>query len=163
MERIITLNINHEHHKVIVRSHESLLDVLRNKLGLTGTKECCNEGDCGACTVIMGGRAVNACLVLALEAEGEEIFTVEGLAEGAHLHPLQDAFMKYGGFQCGFCTPGMLMSAKALLDEDPDPTEVEIRKGISGNLCRCTGYVKIIQSIKEAASSMKGGAEHEHE
>jgi carbon-monoxide dehydrogenase small subunit len=159
MERIITLNINQERHKVIVRSHESLLDVLRNKLGLTGTKECCNEGDCGACTVIMGGRAVNACLVLAVEAEGEEIFTVEGLAEGPRLHPLQDAFIKFGGFQCGFCTPGMLMSAKALLDEDPDPTEVEIRKGISGNLCRCTGYVKIIQSIREAASSMKEGAE----
>jgi aerobic carbon-monoxide dehydrogenase small subunit len=163
MERIITLNVNREDHKVIVRSHESLLDVLRNKLGLTGTKECCNEGDCGACTVIMGGRAVNACLVLAVEAEGQEIETVEGLAQGAHLHPLQEAFMKFGGFQCGFCTPGMLMSAKALLDANPDPTEEEIRKGISGNLCRCTGYVKIIQSIKEAALSMNGGAAHGHE
>src|SRR5208283_5708003 len=110
MERIITLNVNGEDHKVIVRSHESLLDVLRNKLGLTGTKECCNEGDCGACTVIMGGRAVNACLVLAVEAEGQEIQTVEGLAQGTRLHPLQEAFMKFGGFQCGFCTPGMLMS-----------------------------------------------------
>ncbi len=159
MEKIIELSVNGERLRVIAQAKESLLDVLRNKLGLTGTKECCNEGDCGACTVIMGGRAVNACLVLAVEAEGEEILTVEGLAEGARLHPLQEAFMKYGGFQCGFCTPGMLMSAKALLDENPDPTEEEIRNGISGNLCRCTGYVKIIQSIKEAAKSMKGGRE----
>ena len=161
MERIIALNINHEQYKVIVKPGESLLDVLRNKLGLTGTKECCNEGDCGACTVIMGGRAVNACLVLAVEAEGEEILTVEGLAQGAQLHPLQEAFINCGGFQCGFCTPGMLMSAKALLDENPDPTEEEIRKGISGNLCRCTGYVKIIQSVKEAARSMRGGTNNE--
>jgi len=163
LERVINLNINQERYKVIARPHESLLDILRNRLGLTGTKECCNEGDCGACTVIMGGRAVNACLVLAMEAEGEEIFTVEGLAQGTHLHPLQEAFMKFGGFQCGFCTPGMLMSAKALLDENPEPTEEEIRKGISGNLCRCTGYVKIIESIKEAALSMKGGQKSEQE
>ncbi len=161
MERIVALNINGERYKVIVRPHESLLDVLRKKLGLTGTKECCNEGDCGACTVIMGGRAVNACLVLAVEAEGEEITTVEGLAQGTQLHPLQEAFMKFGGFQCGFCTPGMLMSAKALLDENPDPTEEEIRKGISGNLCRCTGYVKIIESIREAALSMRGATNNE--
>jgi carbon-monoxide dehydrogenase small subunit len=158
MERIVELNINHEEYKVIVRPHESLLDVLRNKLGLTGTKECCNEGDCGACTVVMGGRAVNACLVLAMEAEGEKILTVEGLAQGTRLHPLQAAFIKYGGFQCGFCTPGMLMSAKALLDENPDPTDEEIRSGISGNLCRCTGYVKIIQSIREAAKVMRTGS-----
>ncbi|OPY64250.1 MAG: Nicotinate dehydrogenase small FeS subunit [Syntrophorhabdaceae bacterium PtaU1.Bin034] len=155
MERIINLKINREQHKVIAESHESLLHVLRHKLGLTGTKECCNEGDCGACTVIMGGRAVNACLVLAVEAEGEEILTVEGLAQGTRLHPLQEAFIEYGGFQCGFCTPGMLMSAKALLDENPNPTDEEIRQGISGNLCRCTGYVKIIQSIREAAKSMQ--------
>lgn len=161
MERIIKLNINQEIYTVITRTGESLLDVLRNRLGLTGTKECCNEGDCGACTVIMGGRAVNACLVLAVEAEGEEILTVEGLAQGAALHPLQEAFIKCGGFQCGFCTPGMLMSAKALLDENPDPTEDEIRRGISGNLCRCTGYVKIIDSIKEAASIMRQGENNE--
>ena len=159
MERILTLNINHEQHKVIAAPHQSLLDVLRNKLGLTGTKECCNEGDCGACTVIMGGRAVNSCLVLAVEAEGEEILTVEGLAEGARLHPLQEAFVKYGGFQCGFCTPGMLMSAKALLDENPDPTDEEIREAVSGNLCRCTGYVKIIESIREASKSMNRAGE----
>lgn len=156
MEKIIELSVNGERLRVIAQAKESLLDVLRNKLGLTGTKECCNEGDCGACTVILGARAVNACLVLAMEAEGQEILTVEGLAEGARLHPLQEAFVRYGGFQCGFCTPGMLMSAKALLDENPDPTEEEIRTGISGNLCRCTGYIKIIQSITEAAKSIRG-------
>lgn len=161
MERIIGLRVNKEDYKVMVRPGESLLDVLRNRLGMTGTKECCNEGDCGACTVIMGGRAVNACLVLAVEAEGEEILTVEGLARGGGLHPLQEAFIKCGGFQCGFCTPGMLMSAKALLDENPDPTEDEIRRGISGNLCRCTGYVKIIDSVKEAASVMRQGESNE--
>ncbi len=161
MERIVKLNVNGEWHKVIVRPYESLLDVLRSKLGLTGTKKGCNEGDCGACTVIINGRAVNACLVLAVEVEGDNILTVEGLAEGPHLHPLQEAFMKFGGFQCGFCTPGMLMSAKALLDEIPDPTDEEIRKGISGNLCRCTGYVKIIESIREAASTMRGAGKNE--
>jgi aerobic carbon-monoxide dehydrogenase small subunit len=161
MERIVKLNINQEVYTVIARTGESLLDVLRNRLGLTGAKECCNEGDCGACTVIMGGRAVNACLVLAVEAEGEEILTVEGLAQGTALHPLQEAFIKCGGFQCGFCTPGVLMSAKALLDENPDPKEDEIRRGISGNLCRCTGYVKIIDSIKEAASIMRQGENNE--
>lgn len=159
MERIIGLHVNGEQYKVIVRSRESLLDVLRDKLGLTGTKKCCNEGDCGACTVVVGGRAVNACLVLAVEAEGQEILTVEGLAGGPGLHPLQEAFIKFGGFQCGFCTPGMLMSALALLKETPDPTDTEIREGISGNLCRCTGYVKIVQSIKEAAVVMGGRGE----
>jgi aerobic carbon-monoxide dehydrogenase small subunit len=156
MERIIELTLNREKQKVIVKPGESLLDVLRNKLGMTGTKECCNEGDCGACTVIMGGRAVNSCLVLAIEAEGQEILTVEGLAEGPELHPLQEAFIQYGGFQCGFCTPGMLMSAKALLDENPNPTDEEIRNGVSGNMCRCTGYVKVIQAIREAAKVMHG-------
>jgi carbon-monoxide dehydrogenase small subunit len=156
MERIIRLDINDENYEVIVRPRESLLDVLRNKLGLTGTKIGCNEGDCGACTVIMNGRIVNACLVLAVEAEGQKIMTIEGLAQGPDLHPLQQAFIRYGGFQCGYCTPGMLLSAKALLDENPEPSEEEIRRGISGNLCRCTGYTKIVESIKEAAQVMKG-------
>jgi len=156
MERIVHLNINNEDYDVIARPSESLLDLLRDKLHLTGTKKGCNEGDCGACTVILGGRAVNACLVLAMEAEGQKILTVEGLAQGPEMHPLQAAFIKYGGFQCGFCTPGMLLSAKALLDENPDPTDEEIRQGISGNLCRCTGYAKIVESIREAARSMKG-------
>jgi carbon-monoxide dehydrogenase small subunit len=156
MERIIRLDINDENYEVIVRPRESLLDVLRNKLGLTGTKIGCNEGDCGACTVVMNGRIVNACLVLAVEAEGQKIMTIEGLAQGPDLHPLQQAFIRYGGFQCGYCTPGMLLSAKALLDENPEPSEEEIRRGISGNLCRCTGYTKIVESIKEAAQVMKG-------
>ena len=156
MERIIHLNVNDEIFEVIARPRESLLDVLRNKLQLTGTKIGCNEGDCGACTVIMDGRTVNACLVLAVEAEGHKILTVEGLAQGSQLHPLQEAFIQHGGFQCGYCTPGMLLSAKALLDENPDPTDEEIRKGISGNLCRCTGYAKIVASIRHAAQSMKG-------
>jgi carbon-monoxide dehydrogenase small subunit len=159
MERIIELTINNEKHRIIAKSGESLLDVLRNKIGMTGTKECCNEGDCGACTVIMSGRAVNACLVLAFEAEGQEILTVEGLSDGHHLHPLQEAFITYGGFQCGFCTPGMLMSAKALLDENPHPTDDEIRSGVSGNMCRCTGYVKVIQAIREASKVMYGDEE----
>jgi len=160
MERIIRLDINNENYEVIVRPRESLLDVLRNKLGLTGTKIGCNEGDCGACTVVMNGRIVNACLVLAVEAEGQKIMTIEGLAQGPDLHPLQQAFIRYGGFQCGYCTPGMLLSAKALLDENPEPTEEEIRRGISGNLCRCTGYTKIVESIKEAAQVMKGAKAH---
>lgn len=155
MERIIRLNINNQDYDVIARPSESLLDLLRNKLHLTGTKKGCNEGDCGACTVILGGRAVNSCLVLAMEAEGQKILTVEGLAQGPEMHPLQAAFIKHGGFQCGFCTPGMLLSAKALLDENPNPTDEEIRHGISGNLCRCTGYAKIVESIREAARSMK--------
>jgi aerobic carbon-monoxide dehydrogenase small subunit len=156
MDRIIHLNINDENYEVIARPRESLLDVLRNKLKLTGTKIGCNEGDCGACTVIMDGRTVNACLVLAVEAEDHKILTIEGLAKGPELHPLQEAFVKHGGFQCGYCTPRMLLSAKALLDENPDPTEAEIRKGISGNLCRCTGYAKIVESVKEAGRSMRG-------
>jgi aerobic carbon-monoxide dehydrogenase small subunit len=160
MERIIHLNINNENYEVIVRPRESLLDVLRNKLNLTGTKKGCNEGDCGACTVIMDGRSVNACLALAVEAEGRKIMTIEGLAQGPDLHPLQQAFIRHGGFQCGFCTPGMLLSAKALLDENSDPTDDEIRKGVSGNLCRCTGYAKIVESIREAARSMKGSRAH---
>jgi carbon-monoxide dehydrogenase small subunit len=156
MERIIHLNINDEEYEVIARPRESLLDVLRNKLQLTGTKIGCNEGDCGACTVIMDGRTVNACLVLAVEAEGRKIMTIEGLAQGPQMHPLQEAFIQFGGFQCGYCTPGMLLSAKALLDENSDPTDEDIRKGISGNLCRCTGYAKIVESIRHASKMMKG-------
>lgn len=156
MERIVHLNVNGEDNDVLAQPGESLLDVLRNRLYLTGTKKGCNEGDCGACTVIIEGRPVNACLVLAVEAEGQKIVTIEGLANGSRLHPLQDAFLKYGGFQCGFCTPGMLMSAKALLEDHPDPTDDEIKAGISGNLCRCTGYAKIVESIREAARVMRG-------
>lgn len=161
MQTVIVLKVNGENYRLIVRPHESLLDVLREKLNLTGTKKGCNEGDCGACTVIMDGRPVNSCLVLAVEADGSEIMTIEGLASGRQLHPLQEAFVTYGALQCGFCTPGMIMSAKALLDSNPEPTEDEIRKAISGNICRCTGYVKIVQAIREAAKAMEGGKLYE--
>ncbi len=134
--------------------NRSLLDVLRDDLGLTGTKEGCGEGDCGACTVIIDGKAVNACLVLAAEVEGKEILTVEGLAKNGKLHPLQQAFVDEGAVQCGFCTPGMLLSAKALLDVNPSPSELEIRTALAGNLCRCTGYVRIVSAVQKAAQAM---------
>jgi carbon-monoxide dehydrogenase small subunit len=139
-----------------VPPYRTLLEVLREDLGLTGTKEGCGLGECGACTVLMDGRAINSCLVLAAEADGREITTIEGLADGDRLHPIQQAFVDHGGLQCGFCTPGMIMSAKALLDKNPHPTEEEIKQGITGNLCRCTGYTKIIESIKAAAEKMGG-------
>jgi len=149
----IRLMVNGESHELSVPPWRTLLEVIREDLGLTGTKEGCSLGECGACTVIMDGRAVNSCLVLAAEADGKQIVTIEGLADGDKLHPIQQAFVEHGGLQCGFCTPGMIMSAKALLDETPTPTEEEIRRGIAGNLCRCTGYTKIIESIKAAAGN----------
>jgi aerobic carbon-monoxide dehydrogenase small subunit len=161
LPRIINLMVNGEKCQVIVEPAESLLDVLRVKLNKTGTKKGCNEGDCGACTVIMNGRPVNACLVLAFEADNADILTIEGLADNAQLHPLQESFIKYGGLQCGFCTPGMIMVAKALLDRNSNPTEEEIRKTVAGNICRCTGYVKIVQSISEAAKLLRGEVAHE--
>jgi carbon-monoxide dehydrogenase small subunit len=147
----IRFTVNSKVYERAVRPSQTLLDVIREDLGLTGTKEGCGLGECGACTVIMNGKTVNSCLVLAAEADGKEITTIEGLADGDNLHPVQQAFLDEGGLQCGFCTPGMIMSAKALLDENPDPTDDEIRHGIAGNLCRCTGYTKIFQSIKTAS------------
>jgi carbon-monoxide dehydrogenase small subunit len=147
----IRFTVNSKVYEIAVRPSQTLLDVIREDLGLTGTKEGCGLGECGACTVIMNGKTVNSCLVLAAEADGKEITTIEGLADGDKLHPVQQAFLDEGGLQCGFCTPGMIMSAKALLDENPDPSEDEIRHGIAGNLCRCTGYTKIFQSIKTAS------------
>ena len=156
MKQLITLNVNGETYEVAVVPYRSLLDVLRNDLGLTGTKKGCDVGDCGACTVIMDGKAVNACLVLGVEANGSRIETIEGLAEftagGYKLHPLQDSFLKYGAAQCGFCTPGMIMAAKSLLDENPQPTEDEVRFAIAGNICRCTGFTKIVEAIMETGS-----------
>jgi carbon-monoxide dehydrogenase small subunit len=147
----VKLTVNSKVYEIDVQPQDTLLDVIREKLGLTGTKEGCGLGECGACTVIMNGKTVNSCLVLAIEADDKQITTIEGLAQGEKLHPIQQAFIDQGGLQCGFCTPGMIISAKALLDENPNPSEDEIRRGIAGNFCRCTGYTKIIKSIKTAA------------
>ncbi len=152
----IRLIVNGKSYKISIPPWRTLLEVIREDLKLTGTKEGCGLGECGACTVIMDGRTVNSCLVLAAEADGGQITTIEGLTDGDKLHPIQQAFVDHGGLQCGFCTPGMVMSAKALLDENPTPTEDEIKRGIAGNLCRCTGYTKIIESIKAVAEDMGG-------
>lgn len=136
-------------------NHRLLLDLLRDEIGVTGTKEGCGTGDCGACTVLLNGRPVNSCLILSGELDGADIVTIEGLKIGPELHPIQKAFFQDGGAQCGYCTPGMLMMSKALLDENPSPTEEEIRFALSGNLCRCTGYAKIVQAVQDAAAEMR--------
>ena len=151
----IKVTVNSVLYELSVQPWETLLDVIREHLGLTGTKEGCGLGECGACTIIMDGKTVNSCLVLAVEADNKVITTIEGLANGDELHPIQEAFIKCGGLQCGFCTPGMIMSTKALLENNPSPDEEEIRKAIAGNFCRCTGYTKIIESIKVAAKNMQ--------
>jgi carbon-monoxide dehydrogenase small subunit len=145
---LLRMEVNGKTVEVLIDPTRTLLQVLREELKLTGTKKGCGQGDCGVCTVIMNGKAVNACLVLALQAEGKKIETVEGLGTPEKLHPLQASFIKSGAVQCGFCTPGMLMSAVALLRKNPHPKEEEIKRGISGNLCRCTGYIKIIKAIQ---------------
>jgi carbon-monoxide dehydrogenase small subunit len=155
MKTIIKVNINGEQVEAAVAPNTTLLAFLRDELGLTGAKRGCDLGDCGACTVIMDGKPVNSCLVLALQANGRDVTTIEGLAQNGRLHPIQRSFVDRGAIQCGFCTPGMILSAKALLDENPKPTETEIRTAISGNLCRCTGYQKIVQAIQEAAKKMQ--------
>ena len=147
----IRITVNGKPYELSVRPWATLLEVIREDLGLTGTKEGCGVGECGACTVIMDGKTVNACLVLAPEADGKEITTIEGLAQGEKLDPIQQAYYEIGGLQCGFCTPGMIMSTKALLAETPEPTDQEIRKGLEGNFCRCTGYTKIFESVREAS------------
>ncbi len=153
MKKEMRFTLNGEEVRVEIDPAWSLLYVLRDVLELTGTKFGCGYGECGACTVIMDGQAVNSCLLPAIEAEGRSVTTIEGLAGAdGQLHPLQKAFVEHGAVQCGFCTPGMIMSAKALLDETQDPTEDEIKEGIAGNLCRCTGYVKIIEAVKAAAT-----------
>ena len=151
MKKLIELKVNGEIYEVAVDVHRTLLEVLRENLGLTGTKEACDLGECGSCTVIMDGKPVLSCLTLVMEAQGKDILTVEGLGKEGKLHPLQQSFVDHGAIQCGFCTPGMIMSAKELLDKNSSPTEEEIKKAISGNLCRCTGYVKIIEAVKAAA------------
>ena len=152
----VSATINGEPAEFLCEPQQTLLDVLRDELGLTGTKEGCGSGDCGACSVILDDRVVCSCLVLAAEAEGARITTVEGLATGDTLHALQRQFLEHAALQCGFCTPGLLVAAKALLDRNPNPTETEVRYGLAGNLCRCTGYDKIIRAVLDAAAEMRG-------
>jgi carbon-monoxide dehydrogenase small subunit len=147
MKRNVTLTVNGEEHEVEIEPNRLLLHVLRDDLGLTGTKEGCSIGVCGACSVIIDGRLVSSCLTLAAGCHGKKIETIEGLCRDGKLHPLQQAFIEYGGFQCGICTPGQIMAAKALLDENPKPSEEEVKEWMSGNLCRCTGYYKILESV----------------
>lgn len=154
MMQQIKVTVNGESYQMEVLAHRTLLDFLRQDLELMGTKSGCETGDCGACTVLLNGKAVNSCLVLAAETDGKEVLTVEGLAHGLELHPLQEAFVEYGAIQCGYCTSGMLLSAKALLDETPRPTEDEIKEALAGNLCRCTGYYSIIKAVFAAAERM---------
>lgn len=160
MREVIQLTINGEEREVAVAHNRSLLDTLRTEIGLTGTKKGCDVGECGSCTVIMNGKPINSCLVLAIEARGADITTIEGLQPSAdEAHPLQDNFMRCGAAQCGFCTPGIVMAAKALLDENPKPTVDEIRFAIAGNICRCTGYTKIIEAIAMTAEGC-GACDH---
>ena len=151
MRHQITVTVNGETEFLEVESHRTLLQVLREDLDLTGTKNGCNSGECGACTVLFDGEPVNACLALAVEADGHEVVTIEGLAQEGALDPLQRAFINRNAVQCGFCTPGMIISARALLERNPQPSEMEIRQAISGNLCRCTGYTRIVEAVQEAA------------
>ena len=155
--RIVRLRVNGEVRETLAEPSETLLEVLRERLGLTGTKHGCELGECGACTVLVDGAPQLSCLVLPDQLDGVEVTTVEGLANGPELHPLQASFVKHGAFQCGYCTAGMLLSAKALLDVRPDPAEAEIRAALAGNLCRCTGYAAIVEAVASAASTLRGG------
>ncbi len=150
MKKLISLTINEKEYEVAVNTNQTLVDLLRYQLELTGTKKSCEVGDCGSCTVIMDGKPVNSCLVLAVQANGKKILTIEGLETDEGLNPIQESFVEKGAIQCGFCSSGMILSAKNLLDRDPDPDEADIRMAISGNLCRCTGYQKIVEAIKDA-------------
>lgn len=155
--RKLRVTVNGSKVNAPVSPSDTLCEFLRTRLGLFGTKEGCDTGDCGACTVVLNGKAVNSCLVLAVETEGGQVTTIEGLSSDGELHPLQQAFIDSGTVQCGFCTPGMIMGAKALLDENPNPSQEEIRLGLAGNLCRCTGYVSVIQAVTAAAKQLRGG------
>ncbi len=152
MKQTINLLVNGQSHRLQADCHRTLLEVLRDELKLTGTKEACDTGNCGACTVLIDGKTALACLTLAVEAQGRAITTIEGIATGGQLHPLQQAFIDHGAIQCGYCTPGMILSAKALLDRNPQPTLEDIKEGMYGNLCRCTGYAKIAQAILAVAN-----------
>jgi carbon-monoxide dehydrogenase small subunit len=157
-KRHVTTTVNGEPREFLCDVDQTLLDALRDELGLTGSKEGCGSGDCGACSVMVDGRVVCSCLVLAVEAEGSEVETIEGMAEGDRLHPLQRTFLEEAALQCGICTPGFLVAAKALLDRDLDPSETEIRYWLAGNLCRCTGYDKIVRAVQKAAAEMRAEA-----
>jgi len=158
MKQLIQLTVNGETHDLVVPPTRTLLDLIRDDLGLTGTKRGCDLGACGACAVLLDGRPVNACLVLAVEAAGQEIMTIEAIASGGKLHPVQEAFVQQGAVQCGFCTPGLVVTVKSLLDDRPNASESEIREAISGNICRCTGYVKVLDAVRAAARKQKGAA-----
>jgi carbon-monoxide dehydrogenase small subunit len=151
----VTTTINGEPSEFLCETQQTMLDTLRDVLGLTGSKEGCASGDCGACTIIVDGKIVCSCLMLGVEAEGKEITTIEGIAQGDHLHPVQQKFLEHAALQCGFCTPGFIVATKALLDANPNPTETEARYWLAGNLCRCTGYDKIIRAVLDAAAVMR--------
>jgi carbon-monoxide dehydrogenase small subunit len=155
MKKRIHVTLNGKKTELEVPAHRLLLDLLRDEIGLTGTKEGCGTGDCGACTVLLNGKPVNSCLIFSGELDGADIVTIEGLKIGPELHPVQQAFIQDGGVQCGYCTPGMLMMSKALLDENPDPSEEDIRFALCGNLCRCTGYAKIVKAVQDAGRELR--------
>ncbi|MBI4330494.1 MAG: (2Fe-2S)-binding protein [Chloroflexi bacterium] len=154
MKRQIALTVNGELYELDINPWKTLMEVIREDLSLTGTKKGCDTGDCGACTVLIDGKSALSCLVLAVEAQGKDITTIEGLARGGRLHPVQEAFIQAGAVQCGYCTPGMILTAKSFLDENPSPDEEQIRMGISGNICRCTGYAKIVEAIQKASQKL---------
>jgi carbon-monoxide dehydrogenase small subunit len=155
MMKDLNLRVNGDPNQLFIEEDETLLEVLRNRLMLTGTKQGCGEGQCGHCTVLLNGKAVNSCLTLALEAEGGEVLTIEGLARGDQLHPIQKAYVDAGAIQCGYCTPGMIMAIYSLLQENPHPGEEQIREGIKGVMCRCTGYYKVVEAVKSAAAEVE--------
>lgn len=156
-KQLISLKINGQEYELAIHPNRTLLEVLREDLTLTGTKEGCDDGVCGTCTVLLNGAPIRSCLYLAIEAQGKEVTTIEGLAEGERLHPIQQAFIEHGAIQCGYCSPGMILTAKALLDKNPTPTEQDIKLAIAGNFCRCTGYNKIVTAIKAGCQNAEGG------
>lgn len=157
MKRELRITVNGDSYHLLVETHRTLLELIRDVIGLTGTKNSCGMGECGACTVLLNGKPVNSCLVLAHEADGQEVLTIEGLSKGGTLHPIQQAFVEHGAIQCGFCTPGMIMATKALLDQKPDANGEDIRNGLKGNLCRCTGYIKVIEAVEAAQDMIREG------
>jgi aerobic-type carbon monoxide dehydrogenase small subunit (CoxS/CutS family) len=156
VKRKIAFDVNGKPHKLLVDPCRSLLQVLREDLGLTGTKNGCNQAECGSCTVLLDGKAVYSCITLVADADGRRVTTIEGLSQGAELDPIQEAFIDHGAIQCGFCTPGMVMSAKALLQDNPSPTEADVKRALAGNLCRCTGYTKIVEAVISASAHKEG-------